>query len=202
MWDVIVLHAVRQVEGDPAREQPLLERLPYAYRLALEQRDPPDRAASLQALGMLDAGLRRVRAAPLDPSRLHFPEGGKPSLEGGPHFSISHCARHVAVAVSEQCSLGLDVEDVDAHGRSRLELERWTAVEATLKAIGAGLRRAPDVRLSPDRAAAEIDGVVLHLRPITSSTDFVATLATREPVRRVEVEELGRRGQGTGDRGQ
>jgi phosphopantetheinyl transferase len=202
MWDVIVLHAVRLVEGDPAREQPLLERLPYAYRLALERRNPPDRAASLQALGMLDAGLRRVRATPLDPSCLHFPEGGRPSLEGGPHFSISHCARHVAVAVSERCALGLDVEDVDAHGRSRLELERWTAVEAALKAIGAGLVRAPDVRLAPDRAAAEIDGVVLHLRPITSCADFVATLATREPVGRVEVEELGKRGQGTGDGGQ
>jgi phosphopantetheinyl transferase len=190
MWDVIVLHAVRSVEGDPAGEQPLLERLPYAYRLALERRAPPDRAASLQALAVLDEGLRRVRAVPLDRSRLRFPEGGKPSLEGGPHFSISHCARRVAVAVSVQCALGLDVEDVDAHGRTRTDLERWTAIEATLKAVGAGLRRAPEVRLSPDRTAAEIDGVVLHLRPITSSADFVATLATLEPVGRVQVEEI------------
>ena len=191
MWGVIVLHAVRPVEGDPAREQPLLERLPYAYRLALERRNPSDRAASLQGLAMLDEGLRRVRAASLEPSRLRFPQGGKPSLEGGPHFSIAHCARRVAVAVSEQCALGLDVEDVDAHGLNRIDLERWTAIEATLKAIGAGLRRAPEVRLSHDRTAAEIDGVVLHLRPIASSADIVATLATREPVRQVEVEEWG-----------
>lgn len=198
MSDVIVLHAALAGQGDPNLEQALLERLPYAYRLELERRDPAARSASLHGLRLLAEGVLRTRGAALDPSRLQFPEGGKPSLEGGPHFSISHSARRVAVALSERHEPGLDIEDVGTHGRSRAQLERWTAVEASLKALGAGLRRSNEVRVSPDLSTAELEGAVVHLRPVTLAPDCVATLATRELVGWVEV----MRGQGAGDRGQ
>ena len=197
MSDVIVLHAVLAGQGNPGLEHALLERLPYAYRLALERRDPAARSASLRGLGLLAEGILRTRGIAFDPSRLRFPEGGKPSLEDGPHFSISHSACRVAVALSERHELGVDIEDVGTHGRSRAELERWTAVEASLKALGAGLRRSAEVRLLPDLATAEIAGTVVHLRSVALAADCVAALATREPVGQVEV-----RGQGTGDRGQ
>jgi len=199
MCDVIVLHAALAGQTNPDSEHALLERLPYAYRLGLERRDSAARSASLRALGLLAEGFLHLRQTALDPARLQFPDGGKPSLEGGPYFSVSHSASRVAVALSERHDLGLDLEEVGAQGRSHEELERWTAVEATLKALGAGLRRSPEVCLSHDLATAEIAGVVVHLRSVVLAADCVAALATREPVARVEVEE---RGQGTGDRGQ
>lgn len=191
MSDVIVLHAARAGQGDQGVEQTLLERLPYAYRLDLERRDSAARSASLQGLGLLAEGILLIRGVALDPSRLRFPEGGKPSLEGGPHFSISHSSCRVAVALSERCELGLDIEDVGTHGRSRTELERWTAVEASLKALGEGLRRTADVRLSPDLSTALLAGALVHLRSVALAADCIAALATREPVGRVEVRELG-----------
>jgi phosphopantetheinyl transferase len=202
MSDVIVLHAARVGQADAGRMQSLLERLPYAYRLELERRDAAARSASLQGLGLLAEGIRRLREAAFDPSRLRFPEGGKPALEGGPHFSISHGGSRVAVALSERCVLGLDIEDVGTSGCSRSALVRWTAVEAALKACGAGVRRAPEVRVSQDLATAELAGAVVHLRPVTLAADCVATLATREPVGRVTVEEAPGWGPGDGSSAQ
>jgi hypothetical protein len=196
MSDVIVLHAGREGQGAPGLEQALLERLPYAYRLDLERRDEASRLASLLGLYLLAEGVLCLRGSAFDPSRLRFPQGGKPFLEGGPHFSISHSACRVAVALSDRHGLGLDIEDVGANGRSRAELERWTAVEASLKALGSGLRRSIEVCLSPDLATAEFAGAIVHLRPLPLAPDCVATLATREPVGRVEV-----RGWGMGDGG-
>jgi len=191
MGDVIVLHAELAGQSSPDGDQAVIERLPYAYRLALQRRDAAARSASLRGLSLLDEGVRRLRSVPLDPAQLRFPDGGKPSLAAGPQFSIAHTARRVVVALSERLVLGVDVEDIGTHGRSRAELERWTAVEAALKSLGAGLRQSPEVHLSPDLSTAELAGVALHLRPVLLSADCVATLATREFVERVEVEEWG-----------
>lgn len=189
--DVIVLHAVLADQRGPGLEHALLDRLPYAYRLELERREPAARSASLQALGLLAEGSLRTFGTEFDPARLRFPQAGKPFLQGGPHFSISHSSCRVAVALSDCCEVGLDIEDVGTHGHSRAELERWTAAEASLKALGAGLRRATEVRLSPDLATAGVGGTVVHLRAVALAPDCVATLATREPVGRVEVREWG-----------
>lgn len=191
MGDVIVLHASLAGPGAPGREQDLLERLPYAYRLELERRAPAARSASLQGLRLLAEGVLRSRGTTFDPSRLRVPQGGKPCLDGGPHFSISHGARRVAVALSERHDLGFDLEEAGASGRGGAELERWTAVEAVLKASGAGLGRSAEVRLSPDLSTATIASVLLYLHPVALAADCVATLATREPVGRVEVRESG-----------
>jgi phosphopantetheinyl transferase len=190
MRDVILLHAARARTCDRDSERGLLERLPYAYRLELERRDAAARSASLQGLGLLAAGVLRLRREPLDFARLRVPDRGKPMLEGGPHFSIAHCASRVAIALREPHALGLDLEDLDAHGRSRHELEEWTAVEATLKVLGLGLRQSREVRLAPDLASAEIAGVAVHIRPVAMAPDCIATLATRAPVGRVVVEEI------------
>jgi hypothetical protein len=196
MSDVIVLHAARAGQGATDVELNSLEHLPYAYRLDLERRDVASRSASLLGLHLLAEGVLRIRGSAFDPSRLRFPQGGKPSLEGGPHFSISHSACRVAVALSDRHDLGLDIEDVGAHGRNREALERWTAVEAALKALGSGLSRSAEVCLSPDLATAGFAGAIVHLRPLALAPGCVATLATREPVGPVEV-----RGWGIGDGG-
>ena len=70
------------------------------------------------------------------------PRAASQCSTGGPWFSVSHCASRVAVALSDACEVGLDLEDAAAPpgGAARARCERWTATEAALKAVGAGMR--------------------------------------------------------------
>lgn len=189
MCEVMVLHAQLSGLAGATDASSLLQRLPYAYRLELERRDAAARSASLAALHLLAQGVQRLRGAPLDLKQLRVPEGGKAFLDGGPWFSISHSAVRAAVAVSEHCEVGLDIEELDTPGMGHADLERWTAIEATLKALGAGLRRAREVRLSSDLARGELGEAVVHTQPLVLAPDCVARLATRVPVRKVVVVE-------------
>jgi hypothetical protein len=187
MTDVIVFHAARPGHFDAARAAALLERLPYARRLELERRDCAARTASLRGLELLRDGVARLRGAPLDMSQLRFPVDRKPYLEGGPWFSISHSTSRVAVALSDRCDLGIDVEDLGAARGGRAALERWTATEAALKAIGYGVRAALDVRLAADLATAQLADQVVYTRSVALSPDCLARIATRQPVWQVVV---------------
>lgn len=190
MSDVMVLHAARTAAVDAARAEWLLDRLPYARRLELERRDAAARAASLLALELLLEAATRLRGAGPDMSRLRFPAGHKPSFSGGPWFSVSHSRSRVAIAVSDRCDLGIDVEDRNGLA-DPAALDRWTAIEATLKAAGCGLRHSREVRLAGDLATGEVSGRVVHLRGIALAPDSVARLATLLPVAAVRVEEWG-----------
>ena len=191
MHDAIVLHAPRGGHWPACREGELLLQLPYAYRLELERRDASTRAASLQGIELLVEGFRRLRGGNLELARVRWPAGGKPQLDGGPWFSVSHSGARVAVALSERCEIGFDVEDLGGPLAERARLERWTATEAALKAIGAGIRRSAGVELARDLATACIDGARLHLQPVDLGAGSVACLAAREPLRRVHVEGCG-----------
>jgi phosphopantetheinyl transferase len=177
MSEVIVLHAPLDGSFDAARAAFLLARLPYARRLELERRDVAARAASLRALELLMAGIERLRGAVPDLSRLRYPPGGKPALEDGPWFSVSHSAAHVAVAISDACEPGIDVEDLPC-GTDEQPLARWTAVEATLKAAGSGLRRARDVHVAADLTRARLDGREFLLQRVALAPGCVAHVAT------------------------
>lgn len=82
---------------------------------------------------------------------------GKPSLAGGPHFSLSYCGDYAALAVAEE-NVGVDVEKLvrpDILPRKMLTGEEmawltshttaedfcllWTRLESALKAEGCGL---------------------------------------------------------------
>lgn len=182
MSEVIVLHASLGGSFDAGRAALLLERLPYARRLELERRDAAARAASLRAFELLLAGIERLRGAVPDTSLLRYPEGAKPTIQGGPWFSVAHSALHVTVAISDACDVGIDVEDVPSGADAR-RLARWTAVEATLKAAGSGLRRAPDVHVAPDLASARFDGREFLLQRAALAPDCVAHVATERRVR-------------------
>ena len=90
-----------------------------------------------------------------------YNEHGKPYLEHGPHFSISHCKEGIAVAISED-PIGIDIEAIRAADLSLIERvmndeERqelianspqlrdraftrlWTQKEAVVKMLGTGI---------------------------------------------------------------
>jgi len=84
-----------------------------------------------------------------------YNEHGKPYIEGGPFFSISHCKEAIAVALDDQ-PIGIDVEairnvDQDLILRTMNEEEQkqihsnrdftrlWTQKEAIVKAQGVGI---------------------------------------------------------------
>ena len=194
MSAVIVLHAALPGHFGSALDTVLLPQLAYARRLHLERCDAVARRASLAAIDLLMQGAVRLGAGPLDPGRIVFPPEGKPYVEGGPRFSVSHCATRVAVALSSCCELGLDVEDGVGPPESREaqlgRLERWTATEAALKAAGLGLRSAGQVLLAPDLATAQVGEVTVQLRSLSLREGVVARLATVGPVAQVSIEEV------------
>ena len=88
-----------------------------------------------------------------------YNEHGKPFIEGGPYFSISHCKEGIAVAINDT-QIGIDIEairhaDEDLIARTMNEEERlqvtgygvpdrmftrlWTQKEAIVKAEGTGI---------------------------------------------------------------
>lgn len=164
----------------------LLQRLPYARRLELERRDPRARGASLLGLGLVLDGLAGVRGRAVDVRELQFPQGGKPRCAGGESFSVSHTARRVAVAVSGDCEVGIDVEDLDAQcdpgPDARQKLEHWTAVEAVLKAAAVGLRHAREVQVDRTAMHARFGDREFFVRPLDLGPGVVAHLATTGPV--------------------
>lgn len=186
MCRVIVLHAALHGDAGQREDPSLMQRLPYARQLELERRDPPSRRASLLAIGLALDGLARVRGRAVEVGELQFPQGGKPRCAGGESFSISHTTCRVAVAVSGDCDVGIDLEDVSAMGDSgpdaSQKLEHWTMVEAVLKAAAAGLRHAREVQV--DRAAqrARFGDREFFLRRLELGPGVVAHLATTERV--------------------
>ena len=84
---------------------------------------------------------------------------GAPYIEGGPHFSISHCKRGIAVAVSEN-PIGIDIESIRTFSPELMRktmnedeqlritssaipevefIRFWTQKEALLKLQGTGI---------------------------------------------------------------
>ena len=190
---VLVLHARRRGGAVTEALTRLLGQLPYAKRLELERREPGARSASLAGLWLALEGAARLRGREVDVASLRFPPDGKPYLEGGPYFSISHGPQHVAAAVCESVEIGFDLEEVGAASDDSSavlhKLRRWTATEAVLKAAGRGLRVARSVELDNLRENGTLAGVRYRLRPVEISTRVVAHVAAFVPLESVQVVE-------------
>ena len=121
--------------------------------------------ACLQSYLMLCQLLAEWGRAHHTPYTLHstptflYNDYGAPYIEGGPHFSISHCKRGIAVAVSEK-PIGVDIETIRTFSsdlmRKTMSLDEqqritssakpeeefirlWTQKEALLKLQGTGI---------------------------------------------------------------
>lgn len=120
---------------------------------------------------------------------------GKPQLsERGPQFSVGRWDRWCAIALSEDCPVGVDVEPIrplegldaviaqffpeDARSSlARVEsTERlpaffrwWTRLEAAAKACGAGLDAgAACMKLAPQRSNDAVPGIALAVAAVTN----------------------------------
>lgn len=142
----------------------LLSLSPDELERARRLRDDSDRGRWVAARAFLRAALGRWVG--VDPMALVFEIGasGKPSLAGGPRFSLAHSAERALLAVCADAEVGADIEAVRADrarppsaerffsDRERAELEAlsepervrrffqlWTAKEAYRKATGEGI---------------------------------------------------------------
>ena len=114
-----------------------------------------------QALLSATAGLMMKEVLGIsEDGMIKFGEHGKPFLEHGPCFSISHSRRYSVLAVSEN-SIGIDIEMHETFNEqiakrcfteeeqdfSKLSTENflriWTAKEAVLKFLGTGFSFSP-----------------------------------------------------------
>ena len=103
---------------------------------------------------MLEEGMKTFN---FQLSTFNYEKNGKPYVENGPYFSISHCKTAIAVAIDDQ-PIGIDIEsirqaDEDLIERVMNEQERlaiselgmreftrlWTQKEAIVKAQGTGI---------------------------------------------------------------
>ncbi len=182
----------------PAVESRWLGALPPARRARLERlREPADRAASLAGLALLLAAARRAGLPPPVPSRLDWPERGKPCWKDGPDFSIAHGGGHVGCALATPVlRVGLDLEPAGAASWQDLRhalgqdadlpaaghgdaTALWVAKEAVVKAAGATVADLASVRVAGGEATFE--AARWHLQRPRLAADLLCAVASDAP---------------------
>lgn len=172
-----------------------LPRLSGERREAVERlRDPADRAASVAGYALLGRALDAV-GRPYDPAQVARLPRAKPTLPGGPDFSIAHAGGLVACALAATAGaplrVGLDLEPrasvraaqlrvvlvaEEAAAIERRELDptdAWVMKEAVLKAAGVGVGGAQRVRLRGE--SATLDGARYRLLRVEFAPAHAAT---------------------------
>jgi phosphopantetheinyl transferase len=182
MTDAIILHAnLRLPLSCPSWQDPLLQALPYAHRLELERREPEARRASLAGLGLVLVAAARLTRQEFPPRAFTFPPAGKPRLADGPFFSVSHSFSRVACVVCADTDCGIDIEDwqESAEAATVTKLQRWTAIEAALKAAGLGLRAASEVALADSLGQALIRSERYELQALEDLPGIIGHFAAK-----------------------
>lgn len=146
---------------------------------------------SYKMLCELLAEWSRVHQLPINQQPIFlYNDYGAPYIEGGPHFSISHCKRGIAVAVSEN-PIGIDIEAIRSFKPELMRktmnedeqlritssaipevefIRFWTQKEALLKLQGTGI-------------IADLHNVLTHSQNVSwteithQSPDYICTIA-------------------------
>lgn len=126
------------------------EHFPQRYEKSQRYRFPEDQARCI------GGGVLLHEVAGLKESQILYNEYGKPYVEGGPCFSLSHSGSYVVLALDE-VPIGVDIEAADrdyldiapqvfteqeiryVDNKKERFFEIWTLKEALAKAIGEGL---------------------------------------------------------------
>ncbi len=191
--------------------QALLEPLPaYMQKKIGQFRRWEDAHASLLGKHLLLTALKAYNST----GSLHdlrYSGFGRPYLEGGIDFNISHAGRMVACVVSPQARVGIDVEAVrpihidDFKGQFtekewsliktaanplQVFYRFWTCKEAILKADGSGLHTALTELDVADKKSVMLDGRNWHLQEITVFRDYACHVAADKKGLEIKVEEV------------
>ena len=157
--EVLIFDQMEQcTEAEVQRLLPLVS--PQRREQALRFKHTFGQFCCLKSWLMLKEGMRELGIREL--GDFQYNEHGKPYIEGGPYFSISHCKQGIAVAIDDQ-PVGIDIEGIrhaeeDLIERTMNEEERlrirglevrgledrkftrlWTQKEAIVKAQGVGI---------------------------------------------------------------
>lgn len=147
---------------------------------------------SYKMLCELLAEWSRVHQLPINQQPIFlYNDYGAPYIEGGPHFSISHCKRGIAVAVSEN-PIGIDIESIRTFSPELMRktmnedeqlritssaipevefIRFWTQKEALLKLQGTGI-------------ISDLHHVLTHSQNVSwteithQSPDYICTIAS------------------------
>ena len=134
----------------------------------------------------------------VSPAELRYSMHGKPHVPGLPQFSIAHEGAWILCALASAGEVGVDLEPLMATARlprwsrvfdaaeraaactPRAALTIWTAKEAVLKAAGATLAEAAQVRVRGRRV--EFRGRLWHCRTPRLAPRVIVRLITALPV--------------------
>ena len=148
---------------------------PFRKAAAARCRRPLHYLQTVAGFCLVRYAVRQI-APDADTEQWHTGENGKPCLPAGtPHFSLSHTDHIIAVGVSDEVEIGVDIEEIKPRSKgfaarycsvaecSRIvashdphsELIRiWSAKEAEAKRIGTGLTG--DIRRIPSENSHSI----------------------------------------------
>ncbi len=128
----------------------------------------------------LRVALARYTGLPVERITLKSGPLGKPRLaDSNLEFSLSHSAARVLIGISDQHSIGVDIEKSEP-GREDF-LREWTTREAYLKAVGLGLAAGLD---TPLPAAG------WTIRHVESASGYFAAVAIDATPVKLEVRSL------------
>lgn len=186
-----------EVELSPSREAKWLDDLPPARRARVAAWPMRrDRHRSLLASRVLLELLRRLGHPPSALGSLGEPERGRPTLALPLDFSVSHCDGRIAVAVSTEGRVGVDVEKIEplsaddfprylnpaerawAGACARRFCTVWTRKEAVAKAAGsAGFASLPAIDTSAGDDRARFAGRLWQTAPLAVGAGHVGHVA-------------------------
>jgi 4'-phosphopantetheinyl transferase len=211
---------IHSLEKDKARLAVLLDEERREKLNAIRQEE--------DALRSLAGGLLMRRAAGGKPVR--YTEKGKPFVEGGPFFSVSHSGDYAAAVVCPNAPVGIDIENTeDMRGGNFFSLakrafhpeelayfaenpergrfyEIWTQKEAFVKmrgeGLGIGLHTFNVLRFSP-RHEADGGQQTAYTRIFRDVAPYLIAVCSAEPVavESIEVLSIGNYSDEGGSRG-
>jgi len=164
------------------------------------------RAHTCAGLQLLARGLEHGGLDPTLIQRIGKDADGRPAIDGGPSFSISHSQSLVACALSDSQLVGLDIEQRRSNISPRLAqriqrgqgpdsdldfFDAWCAREAVVKASGrVGLARIQAVGLGSAAHVAQLDDQDWMLARLHLAPDYAGCIASNQPIHAVEVVQI------------
>lgn len=152
-------HMEEATEAEVQRMLPLVSE--QRREQALRYKHTFGRFCCLKSWMMLNELLEQVGYNRIESDEFRYNPNGKPYIEEGPHFSISHCKAGIAVAVDEH-PIGIDIESIRhadaeliARTMNKEEIRQianananadraftrlWTQKEAVVKMQGVGIQ--------------------------------------------------------------